>query len=98
MVESIPRTRKQRQNSSMPSRRDLPAGRFSSLVPVGMTALCLVNQTCKLLPEMSTFNLLAFIAFMFEAFDKIRDTNAPARTGYIKCAFKGCLRIHAAKH
>jgi hypothetical protein len=64
-----------------------------------MTALCLVNQTCKLLPEMSTFNLMAFIAFMFEAFDKISDAIAPPRTGYIKCTFKGCfMRIHAAKH
>ena len=36
--------------------------------------------------KMRTFNLTDLIAFMFEAFDKIRDTNAPARTGYIKCA------------
>ena len=47
---------------------------------------------------MGTFNLMAFIAFIFEAFDKISDANAPARTGYIKCTFKGCfMRIHAAE-
>ena len=62
-----------------------------------MSALCLFNQTYKLLPEMRAFNLTALIAFMFEASDKIIDAHAPARTGYIKCAFKGCLMcIHAS--
>jgi hypothetical protein len=65
-----------------------------------MSALCLFNQTCKLLLEMRAFNLTALIAFIFEASNKINDANALARTGYIKCTFKGCLimRIHAAKH
>jgi hypothetical protein len=64
-----------------------------------MSALCLFNQTCKLFLEIRAINLMALVAFLVEAFNKIKDSKAPARASDVKCAFKGRLmHFHATKH
>jgi hypothetical protein len=56
-------------------------GRFSQLAPVGVSAFCLFDQTCKLFLENGAFNLEGCVSFMAKALIDFRQACAVARAG-----------------